>query len=133
MLEGLLTLPVLLPVLFWAAYHYHKDRHLPEPPGNLALCFVMGIVASWFSLGLYTALGFVGLRLDAVALASSGDLKTLFLFAVLAIGPIEELAKMLPYLLIVLRFKAFDDDLDGITYASFIALGYAAIENVHYL
>lgn len=133
MIEGLLTLPVLLPVLFWAVYHYHKDRHLPEPPANLALCFGMGIVASWFSLGLYTALGFFDLRLDAVAMADSENLKGLFLYAVLAIGPIEELAKMLPYLLIVLRFKDFDDDLDGITYASFIALGYAAIENVHYL
>ena len=133
MLEGLLTLPVLLPVLFWSAYHYYKDRHLPEPPQNLALCFVMGIVASWFSLGLYTALGYFDLRLDAVGMADSGNYAGLFLYAVLAIGPIEELAKMLPYLLIVMRFKDFDDDLDGITYASLIALGYAAIENVHYL
>ena len=57
----------------------------------------------------------------------------MFAYAVLAIGPIEEFAKLLPYVVIVLRFKDFDDDLDGITYASFIALGYAAVENVHYL
>ena len=29
-------LPVVLPILFWAAYHYYKDRHLPEPVGHLA-------------------------------------------------------------------------------------------------
>ena len=51
----------------------------------------------------------------------------------LAIGPIEELAKLLPFVLIVLRFKAFDEPLDGIIYASFIGLGYSAAENVHYL
>ena len=30
-------------------------------------------------------------------------------------------------------FQAFDEPLDGIVYASFIALGYAAVENYHYL
>jgi len=132
MLQGLLTLPVLLPILFWAGYHYHKDRHLPEPPGNLALCFVLGILASWVSLGMYMGLGLFDLRLDAVALADS-DRRALFLYAVLAIGPIEEFAKMLPFVVVALRFKDFDDDMDGITYASFIALGYAAVENVYYL
>ncbi len=132
MIQGLLTLPVLLPVVFWAVYHYHKDRHLPEPPANLALCFVLGIGASFISRGLYTGLEFIDLRLDAVLLADSNRL-ALFAYAVLAIGPIEEFAKLLPYVVIVLRFKDFDDDLDGITYASFIALGYAAVENVHYL
>jgi RsiW-degrading membrane proteinase PrsW (M82 family) len=51
----------------------------------------------------------------------------------LAIGPIEEAAKMLPFLLFVIRFRAFDEPLDGIVYASFIALGYAAVENLYYL
>jgi RsiW-degrading membrane proteinase PrsW (M82 family) len=30
---------------------------------------------------------------------------------------------------VALRLPAFDEPLDGIIYASFIALGYAAIEN----
>ena len=132
MQQGLLTLPVLVPVLFWAAYHYNKDRHLPEPPGNLALCFVLGVLAAALSKGMYIALEPVGLRLDAVALAASDGL-ALFGYAMLAIGPIEEAAKMLPFLLFVIRFKAFDEPLDGIVYASFIGLGYAAIENYHYL
>ncbi len=132
MLQGLLTLPVLLPALFWAGYHYHVDRHLPEPPLNLALCFGLGVAAAGLSAGLYTLLGFAGWRLDAVALADS-NLPGLFVYAVLAIGPIEEFAKLVPFVIVALRFKAFDDELDGIVYASFIALGYAAIENAHYL
>jgi RsiW-degrading membrane proteinase PrsW (M82 family) len=132
MIEGPLALPVLLPVLFWAGYHYHKDRHLPEPPANLVLCFALGIAAAWLSRSMYASLEPLGLRLDAAALANS-DPGGLFWYAVLVIGPIEELAKLLPFVAVALRFKAFDDDLDGIIYASFIALGYAAIENAHYL
>jgi RsiW-degrading membrane proteinase PrsW (M82 family) len=129
---GLLILPVIVPVLFWGAYHYHKDRHLPEPPGNLLLCFVLGVLAAFVSKGLYIALEPVGLRLDAVHLGETDEL-ALFAYALLAIGPIEEFAKMLPFLLVVLRLPHFDEPMDGIIYASFIALGYAAIENYHYL
>jgi len=128
----LLILPVIVPVIFWAAYHYHKDRHLPEPPGNLLLCFVLGLLAALISKGLYMALEPMGLRLDAVHLAQTNGL-ALFAYSLLAIGPIEELAKMLPFLLVVLRLPHFDEPLDGLVYASFIALGYAAVENYHYL
>ncbi len=132
MQQGLLILPVVLPVLFWAAYHYHKDRHLPEPAGNLLLCFVLGMAAAGLSRGMYAGLEPFGLRLDAVALAGE-DGAALFAYALLGIGPIEEFAKMLPFLAVVIHLKAFDEPLDGIIYASFIALGYAAVENYHYL
>lgn len=130
--HGLPLLPVLLPILFWAAYHYNKDRHLPEPVGNLVLCLVLGAASAVVSKGMYMALDPFGLRLDAVALAETNGF-ALFAYAMLAIGPIEELSKMLPFLLVVIRFKAFDEPLDGIIYASFIGLGYAAVENYHYL
>ena len=132
MTQLLLFLPIILPALFWAFYHYHKDRHLPEPIGNLFLCFGLGMLAAGLSKAMYIALGPIGLRFDALALADSNPLG-LFAFALLAIGPIEELAKMLPFLLVVMHLKAFDEPLDGIVYASFIALGYAAVENYHYL
>jgi len=132
MRQGLLILPVVAPVLFWAAYHYHKDRDLPEPPGNLLLCFVLGLLAAGLSKAMYVGLEPLGLRFDAVALAADNG-HGLFAYAMLVIGPIEEMAKMIPFLLIVIRFKAFDDPMDGIIYASFIALGYAAVENYHYL
>ena len=125
-------MPIVLPALFWAVYHYHKDRHLPEPVGNLLLSFGLGIVAAGVSKAMYLGLEPLGLRFDAVALADS-DGWALLAYALFAIGPIEELAKMLPFLLVVIRFKAFDEPLDGIVYASFIALGYAAVENYHYM
>lgn len=132
MTQGLLFLPIVLPVLFWAVYHYHKDRHLPEPLRNYVLCFALGILAAGLSKTMYVGLEPIGLRFDAVALADSSPLG-LLAYALIAIGPIEELAKMLPFLLVVIRLKDFDEPLDGIVYASFIALGYAAVENYHYL
>jgi RsiW-degrading membrane proteinase PrsW (M82 family) len=132
MQQVLLILPIALPVLFWAVYHYHKDRNLPEPLGLLFLTFVLGMLASGISVALYNGLGVVGLRFDASHLADTNILG-LFVYAMLAIGPIEEIAKLLPFLLIVVRFRAFDEPIDGIIYASFIALGYAAVENWQYL
>ena len=132
MQQILIVLPVLVPVLFWAAYHYHKDRHLPEPAINLLISFGLGVVAVGLSKLMYIALEPLGLRLDAVALGAERPL-ALLAYAVLAIGPIEELSKLLPFVIVVLRFKAFDEPLDGIVYASFIGLGYAAAENVLYL
>lgn len=127
-----MELPVILPVIFWAAYHYHKDRHLPEPPQNLLLCFGLGLVAAGVAKAMYFGLEPLGLRYDATALAADNPMG-LFAYAMLAIGPIEELAKLLPFVVVVVRFRAFDEPLDGIIYASFIGLGFAFAENLGYL
>lgn len=129
---GLMLLPVLLPILFWGLYHYHKDRHLPEPPGHLLLAFGLGLLSAGLSRALYAALGWASLRYDALALAD-GNTLGLFAYSMLAIGPVEEFAKMLPFLILVLGLPAMDEPIDGIIYASFVALGYAAVENVIYL
>jgi RsiW-degrading membrane proteinase PrsW (M82 family) len=132
MQQVLLILPIAIPVLFWAAYHYHKDRHLPEPVGHLLLAFVLGLMAAGLSQAMYSGLEPLGLRFDAGALADT-DALGLFWYAMFAIGPIEELSKLIPFVVVVLRFREFDEPLDAIIYASFIGLGYAAIENWQYL
>ena len=129
---GLQLLPVVLPILFWGIYHYHKDRHLPEPVSSLLLAFGLGLLSAAISRALYTALGWASLRYDAVALAD-GNAVGLLAYSMLAIGPVEELAKMLPFLALVLWHRKLDEPIDGIIYASFVALGYAAVENVIYL
>tara|TARA_R110002096_G_scaffold161007_3_gene327380 strand:+ start:28009 stop:28725 length:717 start_codon:yes stop_codon:yes gene_type:complete len=132
MQHGLLILPIVVPVLFWSAYHYHKDRHLPEPPGHLLLAFALGLLAAGGAKLMYLALEPAGLRFDAIELAANNR-PGLLAYALLAIGPIEELAKLLPFVLVIIHLKEFDEPLDGIIYASFIALGYAAVENFLYL
>ena len=124
--------PIVMPAIFWAAYHYYKDRHMPEPIGNLVLCFGLGILSFYLGKLMYMGLDLLGLRFDAFALAESSR-AGLLAYSVLAIGGIEEFAKLLPFLIVVLRFKAFDEPLDGIIYAAFIALGFATVENILYL
>ncbi len=128
----LAILPILIPLVFWAAYHYHKDRHQPEPILNLVICFLLGIGAYFLGKLSYGALDTVGLRFDAYELAKTSYIQ-LILYSILAIGVIEESVKLIPFMLVALQFKAFDEELDGIIYASFIALGFAAAENIEYL
>jgi len=125
-------LPVILPMLFWAGYHYHKDRHLPEPVAHLLLTFALGVGSFYLGMFMYRALGLVNLRFDAFALAET-NLQGLFIYAIFVIGTIEELAKMIPFLLVVIHFKEFDEPIDGIIYGSFIALGFAGVENFQHL
>ncbi len=127
-----LLLPVILPLVFWAWYHYYKDRHLPEPLSHLLLAFVLGVGSFYLGMAMYRGLDLVNLRYDAYGLAET-NLPGLFAYAVLAIGAIEESAKLIPFLLIIIRFKEFDEPIDGIIYASFIALGFSAVENIQYL
>lgn len=127
-----LIVPIVLPVLFWAWYHYHNDRHLPEPVSHLLVAFALGGVAYWIGKQLYAGLGYLDLRYDAFLLADTDRFK-LFLYAIFAIGPIEELAKLIPFLVVIRHFPEFDEPIDGIIYASFIALGFAAVENYFYL
>ncbi len=123
---------LLIPSLFWAAYHYYKDRHRPEPLLNLVLAYGLGFAAAYLGLLGYELLGTLGLRYDAFALAERSK-AGLLLYAVAAIGSIEELAKFIPFIIVISRLRHFDEPLDGIVYASFIALGFATHENLGYL
>ena len=132
MYASMLIFAVLVPLLFWAAYHYYHDRHRPEPVVNLLVCIGLGVAASYLSRYLYLGLDVLNLRYDAQQLAFT-SLPGLFAYAVLGIGLSEEFAKLVPFLVIVLRFKAFDEPMDGIVYGSFLALGFALVENLHYI
>ena len=128
----LLVFALVLPALFWAAWHYYRDRDRPEPLSVLLGLLVAGMAAAFVGRLAYSALGLVGLRFDAVELALSNR-PGLLLYATLVIGPVEELAKFLPFILIVPRLAAHDEERDGVIYASFVALGFSLVENFHYL
>lgn len=131
-LAPLIIFALLVPFMFWTAYHYYHDRHRPEPVGNLVLSILLGVAAAWLNRGMYAGLDVLGLRHDAFELALD-NLPGLFVYSVLGIGVTEELSKLLLYVAVVIRLKAFDEPLDGIVYASFLALGFSFVENLHYL
>lgn len=123
---------ILAPTLFWAGYHYYRDRRQPEPLWQTGLAFATGIAAGWLGQRLYQGLAGIGLWFDPYQLVET-DLWGLLLYSIFGIALVEELAKLLPFLLIVRWLPAFDEPVDGIIYAAFIALGFASYESFFYL
>jgi len=123
---------LIAPALFWAAYHYYHDRHQPEPLHYLFLTYVLGIGAGYLGALGYEGLGYLGLDVDVFELAQHNKFG-LLLYSVFVIGVEEEVIKFLPFWFICIRLRHFDETIDGIIYASFIALGFATYENYHYL
>ena len=123
---------LIVPCFFWGAYHYYKDRHKPEPLGMLILAVVLGYVSAYIGLFFYLLLQAAGVTHDPVGLAET-NIPGLFWYTILVIGPVEEFAKFLPFWVILVRMRHFDEELDGIIYAAFVALGFALHENRYYL
>jgi RsiW-degrading membrane proteinase PrsW (M82 family) len=57
----------------------------------------------------------------------------IFLYCVIIVGPLEEGVKFLIARAIVFRWRHFDEPIDGMVYASFVAIGFAAAENFLYM
>lgn len=123
---------IIAPALFWIGYFYYKDRFQPEPVLNIGITYILGFAAAYVCFKSYSLLPLLGVPEDASILMEQHGLPFL-LYCLGAVGFLEELLKFLPFILIVVRFKAFDERIDGIIYASVIALGFASYENLHYL
>ena len=123
---------IVAPAVFWSGYFYYKDRFQPEPIRNLGITYILGLVAAYACMKFYGLLPLVGIPDDPSALMEGRGLDY-FLYSLGVIGLVEEFFKFLPFLFIILRLKAFDEVIDGIVYASTIALGFASLENIYYL
>lgn len=118
-----------VPMLFYAAFVYWLDRYEKEPKLLLGGVFMWGVfVAGFGACFINTGFG-VGIHLltGSESLASSSTTSI--------IAPIsEELLKGAAVAVVFLFFrKEFDSIMDGIVYGSVVGLGFAAIENTHYI
>lgn len=123
---------IIAPVVFWVCYFYYKDRFQPEPIRNLGITYLLGFVAAFACFNFYRLLPLIGLPEDPSALMEIRGIRFLG-YSLGAIGIIEEFFKFLPFLFIILKLKEFDEKIDGIIYASTIAIGFASFENIGYL
>jgi RsiW-degrading membrane proteinase PrsW (M82 family) len=123
---------ILAPALVWIIYFYHKDRFQPEPWRNLGFTYLLGLATALACLNFFKLLPYMGIPEDPSALMGAHGWSFL-LYSIGIIGLVEEVFKFLPFLFIVVRLKAFDEKIDGIVYASIIALGFASYENFRYL
>lgn len=124
----LILLAALAPIAILAYHIYRRDKFQKEPVKELLKAFGMGILSVPVSLLISTPLEFAGFYsmetqtlLDAV--------KVSFLGAAIP----EEIAKFLMLWLFVRKSRCFDENVDGIVYASVVSLGFAAVENILYL
>lgn len=124
----LILLAALAPIAILAYYIYRRDKFQKEPVKELLKAFGMGILSVPVSLLISTPLEFAGFYsmetqtlLDAVKLS--------FLGAAIP----EEIAKFLMLWLFVRKSRCFDENVDGIVYASVVSLSFAAVENILYL
>jgi RsiW-degrading membrane proteinase PrsW (M82 family) len=123
---------ILTPAIFWIAYFGFKDRLQPEPFLKIGTAYLLGIGSALVVVQVLRLLPLMGLPDDPSLLMESQRLGYL-LYSICVTGPLEEFFKFLPFLVFVLNFRAFDEQIDGIIYASLIALGFASYENIQYL
>ncbi len=124
MIGAVFALPPLL-VYLWVPWVV--DRYDPEPIWALAMCLVWGAIAACgFSAVVNTTVHVIG---DEMFGKGAGDV----LGACVSAPLIEEATKGIAvFFMFYFWRREFDGVVDGVIYATFAALGFAAVENILY-
>ena len=121
----------ILPAIFFMIYIYRNDDKEKEPPLLLLKCIIGGLLSVPIAIILeMIAEAVVIYLLENVVSATRvnyGVLTAIF------VGLIEEGAKFFFLYKFTWKDKAFNYRFDGIVYAVFVSLGFAALENVFYV
>lgn len=121
----------ILPVFLIGKYVCSKDKN-KEPTKLLMKLFLMGIVSCFLVLFISSFLDIIFPSMASVDIQKDSFLKVA-IHAFLGVALIEEGCKLLMTYIISYRHKEFDELYDIIIYAVFVALGFAAFENVLYV
>jgi protease PrsW len=122
------TVIAYLPVGIYLLVPYLIDRYDPEPAWALAGVFCWGAL---FATGVSAVVNTVG---GEVVGELAGDKVTGEVYSLAISAPIfEELFKGLAIVgMVIFLHREFDGIVDGIIYGTFVALGFAATENIIY-
>jgi RsiW-degrading membrane proteinase PrsW (M82 family) len=115
----------LAPVLIILFYIYVRDKYEKEPLSLLVKSLVIGALIS-------IPVIFVESMLSKIWNGELGIMNAGYRAFVVA-GFTEELFKFAVLYWLIWKHKEFDEKFDGIVYAVFISLGFAAIENILYV
>lgn len=121
-------LAALLPALLLMRYIYRKDTIEKEPKGMLVGLVFLGVAAALVAVVIET----IGKGVLSGFL-EEGDPAYTIIMAFLVVAVVEEGAKFL-----FMRWRTWKDpnfnyQFDGIVYAVFVSLGFAAFENISYV
>lgn len=123
---------IALPSLLWVGYFHWKDRAAPEPLARLGIAYLLGVGASLLALVLETA------AQEAFAewfplVDPEANRGAFFLHCLLVVGVVEETLKMIPFALVCVRFRDFDEPSDGVVYAASVGIGFSVYETLLHL
>ncbi len=118
-------LSAIAPVFIIALYIYFRDKYEKEPLILLAKALAVGMLSVIPVLFVGRFLMAIVPQLDQFAAAAYR--------AFVVAGCTEELFKFLALYLLIWKSPSFNEQFDGIVYAVFVSLGFAAVENVMYV
>jgi RsiW-degrading membrane proteinase PrsW (M82 family) len=121
-------LAAILPAIFLMRYIYRMDSAEKEPPGLLLSLVFMGVAAALCSI-IFEYLG-EGI-LDANINKNNPAYTVILAFIVVA--AVEEGTKFFFLARRTWRDPNFNFRFDGVVYAVFVSLGFAAFENIRYV
>ena len=122
------SLAALLPAFFLMRFIYKQDQVEKEPARLLRQLFWLGGLSALCALGLEL----LATRL-LDAMLPPDDPRYVYLLAFLVIAAVEEGAKLFFLYRRTWDEPHFNYRFDGIVYAVFVSLGFAALENVLYI
>ena len=121
-------LAAVLPALFLMRYIYRQDKTEKEPPALLVSLVLWGVAAALVSIALES----FGVRLLS-SFVDKNDPAYEIILAFLVVAVVEEGTKFIFLKRRTWRDPNFNFRFDGIVYAVFVSLGFAAFENIRYV
>lgn len=118
----------LVPAILWLGFFYQQDRLEPEPVGNVARMFVIGLALA----------GAIGVPLtdqffQVQDWLYAGQPITTFLASVFVIGAIEAFIIYATVRYFIFDSPEFDERTDGVIYGTAAGLGYATALNLAFI
>ena len=121
-------LTTIAPVAIMGYYIYKKDYLKPEPLRALLLTAFFGFIG-----GFLTTLLVWNLGLPNIYAIQESEVTVSALLHVMEAIALGYLVMMVILALLIIFNRHFDEQMDGIVYASFIALGFILCQNAGYL
>jgi RsiW-degrading membrane proteinase PrsW (M82 family) len=120
-------LGALMGTILWMLFLRRLDPNRQEPWLLMIGTFTGGAIFSFLALVLYDFMDFeLGFSLDGNSFFHD------FAYCVFGIGAIEELVKIIPFLLLLQFSRRIDKPINYMLYASASAMGFAFVENLMY-
>lgn len=123
-------LAAVVPALALMYYVYRKDKIEKEPASLLGKLFVFGALVTFLAMILEIASQF--LEVGILSQINAGTSAYAVIDAMM-VAIIEEACKFLVLKKITWKNRNFNFTFDGVVYAVFVSLGFAALENVLYV